>query len=99
MRTDHRLHLAAEEALRRAVPAITAAAIQALGGNPMSPKELVMSNLAIKKELDAMVKAGDVEASHSRADDLLLRALENRGAHAVVKAYREARDRCKFYYA
>jgi hypothetical protein len=51
------------------------------------------------KSLEAMPAGGDNEAQHGEADEILLSRLEQLGEGDVVTAFRDARNRCAFWYA
>lgn len=51
------------------------------------------------EELEKMTARGDTEVLHSRADNILLEALEQLGYPALAKAYRAARARVGFWYS
>lgn len=43
--------------------------------------------------------SGDAEAAHGRADDILVAFLTDNGHPEVAKAFKDAQERCGFYYA
>jgi hypothetical protein len=57
-----------------------------------------MTHEDVLQALETM-QAGDNEAVHYAADDLLLNFLRSEGYNDIAEAYERARDRVGFWYA